>query len=100
MLQLIPRIPADNKRTKINQRELLYRSAFELGRGLIGYEVQRILAAVDWFDATAPAAGPRPPVSVAGYGEGGLIALHAAALDRRGFGDRRHGAGARRMCAR
>src|SRR5262249_22846298 len=30
-------------------REWIYRQAFELGRHLIGYEVQKVLAAVDWF---------------------------------------------------
>src|SRR6185436_19227089 len=30
-------------------REWIYRQAFELGRHIIGYEAQKILAAVDWF---------------------------------------------------
>ena len=30
-------------------REWIYRQAFEMGRHIIGYEVQKILAAVDWF---------------------------------------------------
>lgn len=53
--------------------------AYQIGRHIIGYEVQKTLAAVDWFTASAPGV----PVAVAGYGEGGLIALHAAALDTR-----------------
>ena len=62
-------------------REFLYRPAFELGRHIIGYEVQKVLAAVDWFHREA---GPRDPaIGVVGYGEGGLLALHAAALDAR-----------------
>jgi hypothetical protein len=32
-------------------REWIYRPAFELGRHIIGYEVQKILALVDWFRA-------------------------------------------------
>lgn len=56
-------------------REFIYRAAFELGRHLIGFEVQKVLAAVDWFGAG--------PTGVIGYGEGGLIALYAAALDQR-----------------
>ena len=60
-------------------REFIYRPAFELGRHIIGYEVQRVLAAVDWFRAQER----RMPIAVAGYGEGGLLALHAAALDQR-----------------
>ena len=30
-------------------REFVYRMSFELGRHIIGLEVQKILAAVDWF---------------------------------------------------
>ncbi|MBM3775902.1 MAG: hypothetical protein FJW37_12185, partial [Acidobacteria bacterium] len=62
-------------------REYIYRMAFEVGRHIIGYEVQKVLAAVDWFSREN--ARRKLPVAVAGYGEGGLIALHAAALDPR-----------------
>jgi len=41
------------RRTNITHRELLYRPAFTLGRHIIGYEVHKILAAVDWFAAQA-----------------------------------------------
>jgi len=60
-------------------REFIYRMAYEMGRHIIGYELEKVLALVDWFAASAP----RRPVGVAGYGEGGLLALHAAALDER-----------------
>jgi len=60
-------------------REFIYRMAYEMGRHIIGYEVQKVLALVDWFAASAPSR----PVGIAGYGEGGLLALHAAALDER-----------------
>jgi dienelactone hydrolase len=63
-------------------REWIYRQAFEMGRHIIGYEVQKVLAAVDWFSQGAPPAGSAR-IGVVGYGEGGLIALHAAALDTR-----------------
>ncbi|MBI4606383.1 MAG: dienelactone hydrolase family protein [Planctomycetes bacterium] len=66
---------------ELTSREFIYRSAFELGRHLIGYEVQKVLAAVDWM-----AKRPEPEarrIGVAGWGEGGLIALFAAALDSR-----------------
>lgn len=59
-------------------REWLYRMAYEMGRHLIGYEVQKVLSAVDWFTSQ----GDRP-VGVAGYGEGGLIAFYSAAADPR-----------------
>jgi dienelactone hydrolase len=62
-------------------REWIYRMAYENGRHIIGYEVQKVLAAVDWF--THENAANVSPVSVAGYGEGGLLALYSAALDAR-----------------
>lgn len=65
-------------------REWIYRQAFELGRHIIGYEVQKVLAAVDWFAAQNSKSGSRNlKLGVAGHGEGGLIALYAAALDTR-----------------
>lgn len=60
-------------------REFVYRMAFEMGRHIIGYEVQKLLAAVDWFKEQAP----ELPTGVFGYGEGGLLALYAAAADPR-----------------
>src|SRR5262249_30522264 len=36
-------------------REWIYRQAFELGRHIIGYEVQKVLAGVDWFVQEASA---------------------------------------------
>ncbi|MGE3311159.1 MAG: dienelactone hydrolase family protein [Limisphaerales bacterium] len=74
-------------RARLTAREFLYRSAFELGRHLIGYEVQKVLAGVDWFTRTRPddPAHPRPrtKTGVIGWGEGGLLALYAGALDPR-----------------
>ena len=68
-----------NKFTNLPHREYVYRMAYEVGRHIIGYEVQRVLAAVDWFASTQPA----KPIGLFGYGEGGLIALYAAAADTR-----------------
>ena len=34
----------------ITHREWIYRQAFHMGRHIIGYEVQKVLAAVDWFE--------------------------------------------------
>jgi dienelactone hydrolase len=62
-------------------REFLYRMAFELGRHPIGYEVQKILAVIDWFSHQS--ASHRAPIGVIGYGEGGLLALYSAAVDPR-----------------
>ena len=58
-------------------REFIYRAAFQMGRHIIGYEVQKVLAAVDLFSSDAN------PIGVFGYGEGGLVALYAAAVDTR-----------------
>jgi dienelactone hydrolase len=65
--------------TTQTHREWIYRQAFHMGRHVIGYEVQKVLAAVDGIRAQFP--GGR--VGVAGYGEGGLIAFYAAAADPR-----------------
>jgi hypothetical protein len=67
-------------RAKMTSREFLYRSAFELGRHLIGYEVQKVLAGVDWF---ANEGGANAKLGVFGWGEGGMLALYAGALDTR-----------------
>ena len=61
-------------------REWIYRQAFHMGRHIIGYEVQKVLAAVDWFKKRA---GEESKVCIVGYGEGGLIAFYAAAADTR-----------------
>ena len=85
---------------KHSQRETLWRAGYEMGRIPLGYEIQKVLAAADWLDATR-AAGPRihdrrtmleriqnpgsgrQELGIVGYGEGGLIALYAGALDPR-----------------
>lgn len=61
-------------------REWIYRQAFHMGRHLIGYEVQKVLSAVDWFRQST---GQDAKIGVAGYGEGGLLALYSAAVDTR-----------------
>lgn len=65
----------------LTDREFVYRPAFELGRHVIGYEVQQVLAGVDWFAKSAAADDPK--IGVIGYGDGGQIALYAGALDHR-----------------
>ena len=66
----------------ISNRELLYRSAFVLGRHLLGYELQKILAAIDWFEQRNDVT-PRLRTGVIDWGEGGLLALYSAAVDER-----------------
>ncbi|HTI72518.1 MAG TPA: hypothetical protein VMF06_21260 [Candidatus Limnocylindria bacterium] len=70
-------------RAHLTAREFLYRSAFELGRHLIGYEVQKVLSAVDWYAGQTPTNAVARPVGVIGWGEGGLLALYAGAIDPR-----------------
>jgi dienelactone hydrolase len=69
------------RKTNQPHREFVYRPAFEMGRHVIGYEVQKVLAAVDFF--TQQADGRDASIGVMGYGEGGMLALYAAALDTR-----------------
>jgi dienelactone hydrolase len=71
------KVEARNGRAKLSSREFLYRPSFELGRHIIGYEVQKVMAAVDWF------AKDENNIAVMGWGEGGMIALFAGALDER-----------------
>jgi len=66
---------------RLSNREFLYRPAFELGRHLIGYELQKVLSGIDWFSQQTRGGPPRK--AVIGWGEGGMLALYAAALDPR-----------------
>src|SRR5262249_41821318 len=65
---------------KLTNREFLYRPAFEIGRHLVGYEVQKVLAAVDWLSKEA---GGDAKVGVIGWGEGGMLGVYARALGPR-----------------
>jgi dienelactone hydrolase len=69
--------PKLGKFTSQSHREFIHRMAFEMGRTMIGFEVQKVLAAVDWFCGDRQHA----PVGVYGDGEGGRVALYARALD-------------------
>jgi dienelactone hydrolase len=69
--------------TNQTHREFIYRMAFELGRHIIGYEVQKTLAAVDLFERMNKSEGRDLPLGVAGVSEGGLVAFYSAALDPR-----------------
>jgi len=73
----------DIRMTNEPHREYLYRPAFEMGRHIIGYEVQKILGLVDDLDAERKSAKETLPITVWGIGEGGLLALYAAAIDPR-----------------
>ncbi len=64
-------------------REFIYRQAFELGRHIIGYEVEKVLAAVELFQKRNDEQKVKLPIGVAGVSEGGLLALYSAAIDPR-----------------
>jgi len=70
-----PRIHMTNQ----PHRECVYRMAFPVGRHILGYEAQKVLAALDWFRRQSPGV----PLGVWSYGEGGAIGLYSAALDDR-----------------
>lgn len=66
-------------------REWIHRQAYMMGRHIMGYELQKVLGAVEWFEqrlARDPAL-EGAKVGVAGYGEGGLLAFYAAAVEPR-----------------
>ena len=65
----------------LSNREFIYRPAYELGRHVIGYEIEKVLAAIDWLAARS--ANSAAKIGVIGWGEGGLLAFYAAALDNR-----------------
>lgn len=72
----------DVRFTNQPHREFIYRQAFEMGRHVIGYEVQKVLAALDQF-TLLNRKQKEVPLGVAGVGEGGLLALYSAAIDTR-----------------
>jgi cephalosporin-C deacetylase-like acetyl esterase len=67
-------------KARMTAREFLYRPAYELGRHIIGYEVQKVLALVDWLQSDPQF---KDAVGVMGWGDGGMLALYSAALDPR-----------------
>lgn len=66
-------------RSDQTHREWIYRQAFHMGRHVIGYEVQQVLAAVDLIKGGSP----DMKLAVIGEGEGGLVAFYAGACDSR-----------------
>jgi dienelactone hydrolase len=71
--------PKLGRMTNQPHREFIYRMAYEMGRHIIGYEIQKVMAAVDWLCLEKEHA----PVHIMGYGEGGPIAFYCSALDER-----------------
>ena len=67
------------RETKQPHREWIYRQSYQMGRHLLGYEIEKTLAAVDYFDLN----DGDEKTYVVGHGEGGLLALYAAAVEER-----------------
>ena len=74
-------VAESGRATNQTHREWIYRPTFEMGRHVIGYEIQKALAAADWFERDSAGTGRK--IGIYGYGEGGLLAFYAAALDTR-----------------
>ncbi len=77
---LVSREIAARRNVQLTHREFIYRPAYELGRHIIGYEIQKVLAGVDYLRQHA---SPDARVGVIGWGEGGMLAMYAAAVDPR-----------------
>ncbi len=67
---------------KLSQREFVYRPAYELGRHIIGYELQRIISGLRALVALQIATQPAKPgpVGIIGTREGGMLALFLSVL--------------------
>lgn len=81
---LIPQVAsrhreARNGRAKMTDQEYLYRSAFVLGRHLLGHQVQQCISALE---AIQQSDGSQP-IAIAGWGEGGWVALAAGVCETR-----------------
>jgi dienelactone hydrolase len=70
---------SDARWTNEPHREFIYRAAYEMGTHIIGFEVQKLDALIEYLrdrDNTKK-------VGVFGYGEGGLVAFYAGAINDR-----------------
>lgn len=81
VISLVDRTVNRRGNAKLTNREFLYRPAFELGRQLVGYDVIKVRAIVDMLEQHSSSSASK--IGVFGHGEGGFVALCAAALDRR-----------------
>jgi cephalosporin-C deacetylase-like acetyl esterase len=76
---IVDRKQEKRERIFITNREYVYRAAYQLGRHIIGYEVQETLVLVDRLKQSSP----EMKIRVEGQGDGALIAFYAAAMDTR-----------------
>ena len=68
-------------KTNVPHREWIYRQSFLLGRNITGYEVNSVFALVEAIEGASE--GAHHPIGITGHGEGGWLALFAAASDAR-----------------
>ena len=61
---------------KMTNREWLHRPAFQLGRTLVGYEVNKVISGIRCFQKSAK----DRKFLICGWGEGGRIALYSGAI--------------------
>jgi len=70
--------------TGASRRDQIALQAWPWGRHVLGYEVEEVFAAIDALNSLTNRAGTNAcKTGLVGYGEGGWIALFAAALDPR-----------------
>lgn len=68
-------------RATMTDREFIYRGSYVLGEHIIGYELQKVFALADMLQVQDD--NEDPFLGIIGYGEGGMLALLAAAIDSR-----------------
>lgn len=66
-----------------DRRMILYRLGYPVGRTMPGLDVQDVTAAVDYIASRSDVDSDR--IGIIGIGQGGMTALHSAAVDRRIF---------------
>ena len=69
-------INREENQYRMSNREWLHRPAFELGRTLVGYEINKIIAAIRCLDYPSK----HQDLMICGWGEGGRIALYLGAI--------------------
>ena len=69
-------INRDEHPYKMSNREWLHRLAFQLGRTLVGYETNKIIAAIRCLDYPSK----YQDLMICGWGEGGRLALYLGAI--------------------
>ncbi|SFL29034.1 Dienelactone hydrolase family protein [Porphyromonadaceae bacterium KH3CP3RA] len=77
---IIDRTSRWSRGTNRTSRSWIYAQTHEMGRTVTGYEIQKMEALIDWFDRQRR---QNQTISIAGYGDGGLLAFYTSALDTR-----------------